>query len=174
MKPISQPSFTKRPIHQSLLNFCGKKERKNQPRNKSFWGGEKKESVIVRIKNVNLFYVEEILGVKGDGCGWDRNIFIQCATVADIGPHGERHGFGLWDGSAARSHSMLAQFFHRWWRLPGGTAGLPWLSPAEWWPAAPAPVDSVPVLGSGWGSGSGPGPAPPAPPPGRHLSLMVC
>ena len=22
MKPISQPSFTRRPIHQSLLNFC--------------------------------------------------------------------------------------------------------------------------------------------------------
>ena len=26
MKPISQPSFTSRPIHQSLLNFCRREE----------------------------------------------------------------------------------------------------------------------------------------------------
>lgn len=46
----------------------------------------------------NLFYVEEILGVKGYGCGRDRNIFIQCTTIADICPHSKRHRFGLYDG----------------------------------------------------------------------------
>lgn len=125
--------------------------------------------------SANFFYVEEILGVKGDGGGWDRDIFIQCTTVADIGPHGERHRFGLWDGITGSNYSSFR--FNAGRNLPqmlGGTVGPPWLSPAERWPVAPYPVDSVPVLGSGWGSGSGPGPAPPAPPPGRHLSLMVC
>lgn len=95
MKPISQPSFTSRPIHQSLLNFCGKKEKKkNSTRTKI---GHCKG-----IKSTNLFYVEEVLGVEGDGCGWDRNVFIQCAAVADVGPHGEGHRFGLRDGITAR------------------------------------------------------------------------
>lgn len=63
--------------------------------------------VIVRITSTSLFYVEEVLGVKGDGCGWDRNIFIQGATVADIGPHGERDRFGLWGGiRGSRSSSF--------------------------------------------------------------------
>lgn len=46
-----------------------------------------------------LFYVEEILGVKGDGCGWYWNILIQRATIADVGPHSKRHRFSLEDGS---------------------------------------------------------------------------
>lgn len=51
--------------------------------------------------------MKEILGVKGDGCGWNRNIFIQRATVADIGPHGERHRFGLRDGNTGRKMSSF-------------------------------------------------------------------
>lgn len=51
--------------------------------------------VMLGSKSRNLFYVEEILGVKGDGCGRDWNIFIQCTAVADIGPHSKRHRFGL-------------------------------------------------------------------------------
>lgn len=46
-----------------------------------------------------LFYVEEILGVKGDGCGRYRNILIQCATIADVGPHSKCHRFSLEDGN---------------------------------------------------------------------------
>lgn len=51
--------------------------------------------------------MEEILGVKGDGCGWDWNVFIQCTTVADISPHGERHRFGLWDGITGSNFSSF-------------------------------------------------------------------
>lgn len=67
--------------------------------------------------------MEEILGVKGDGCGWDRNIFIQCATVADIGPHGERHRFGLWDGITGSKFSSF--------RFNAGRI-LPQIVPAAW------------------------------------------
>lgn len=42
-----------------------------------------------------LFYVEEILGIKGDGCGWYWNILIQCATIADVGPYSKCHRFSL-------------------------------------------------------------------------------
>ena len=45
-----------------------------------------------------LFYVKEILGVKGDGCGWYWNILIQCATIADVGPYSKCHRFSLDDG----------------------------------------------------------------------------
>lgn len=51
--------------------------------------------------------MKEILGIKGDGCGWNRNIFIQRTTVADIGPHGECHRFGLWDGNTGRKLSSF-------------------------------------------------------------------
>lgn len=44
---------------------------------------------------VHLFYVEEILGIKGDGGSWYWNILIQCATVTDIGPYSKCHWFSL-------------------------------------------------------------------------------
>lgn len=47
----------------------------------------------------NLFYVEEILGVEGDGRGRHRNILIQRTAVADVGPHSKRNRFGLKDHS---------------------------------------------------------------------------
>ena len=46
--------------------------------------------------------MEEILGVEGDGRGWDWNILIQGTTVADVGPYSKRHGFSLEDGESAR------------------------------------------------------------------------
>ena len=45
--------------------------------------------------HTHFFYVEEILGVKGDGCGWYWNILIQSATIADIGPYSKCHRLGL-------------------------------------------------------------------------------
>lgn len=101
MKPISQPSFTKRPIHQSLLNFWKHQNTEKRPLNLS-----QTYSVSVATRccsnetmKVYLLYVEEVLGVERDGCGRDRNVLIQSTTVADIGPHSERYGFALWDGN---------------------------------------------------------------------------
>lgn len=37
MNPISQPSFTNRPIHQSLLNFCAKKQKNQKEFSDSFF-----------------------------------------------------------------------------------------------------------------------------------------
>lgn len=45
----------------------------------------------------NLFYVEEVLGIKGDGCGRNWNVLIQSTAVADIGPHSKCYRFGLED-----------------------------------------------------------------------------
>lgn len=54
-----------------------------------------------------LFYVEEILGVKGDGGGWYWNILIQCAAIADVGPHSERHRFGLVGGNMQHAREPM-------------------------------------------------------------------
>lgn len=50
---------------------------------------------------IDLFYVQKVLGVKGDGCGWHWNIFIQCATIADIGPYSKCHRFTLKEGNTS-------------------------------------------------------------------------
>ena len=42
-----------------------------------------------------LFDVEEVLGIKGDGGAGHRNILIQGAAVADVGPHSKCHCFSL-------------------------------------------------------------------------------
>lgn len=44
--------------------------------------------------------MEEILGIEGDGCGWNWNILIQCATIADVGPYSECHRLGLEVGNS--------------------------------------------------------------------------
>lgn len=61
-----------------------------------------KETYIVGVASdqkvhVYLFYVEEILSVEGDGGGWHRNILIQRATIADVGPHSKCNRFSLED-----------------------------------------------------------------------------
>lgn len=69
----------------------------------------------VEKERVNLFYVEEVLCVKGDGCGGDWNVFIQRTTVADVCPHSKRHRFGLWGGSTGSQFSSfrVRDSFHR-------------------------------------------------------------
>lgn len=100
MKPISQPSFTNRPIHQSLLNFWGTRGKKKEEGRSKFMSCRFTKSYVWAInRDMHLFYVEEILGVKGDGCSWYWNILIQCATIADVGPHSKCHRFSLEDGS---------------------------------------------------------------------------
>lgn len=42
-----------------------------------------------------LFNVEEVLGIKGDGSAWDRNIFIQSPTVTHVGLDSKCYWFGL-------------------------------------------------------------------------------
>lgn len=115
MKPISQPSFTNRPIHQSLLNFWGRwrKNRRNKKKAEK-WKWSKlmfcrflyqktfTETYIAGVfsnqkVHMYLFYMEEILSVEGDGGGWHRNILIQCTTIADVGPYSKCNRFSLED-----------------------------------------------------------------------------
>lgn len=90
MNPMSQPSFTNRPIHQSLLNFYTP-----DIFLKSVSVLHSSDYLLWNVKHTCLFYVEEVLGVEGDGCSRDGNILIQCATVAHIGPYGKRYRFSL-------------------------------------------------------------------------------
>jgi len=98
MKPISQPSFTNRPIHQSLLNFWTHKRAGTRKIKHTHAAGVGVHIWSFKV-HLYLFYVEEILGVEGDGGGWHWNILIQGATVADVGPHGECHRFSLPEGN---------------------------------------------------------------------------
>lgn len=49
------------------------------------------------VMELNLFDVEEVLGIEGDAGTSHRNIFIQSSAVTDISPHGKCHRFGLKD-----------------------------------------------------------------------------
>lgn len=165
MKPISHPSFTSRPIHQSLLNFCTQLHTKVQKLNK------KKENhwlIVTYFKY--LFYVQEIFGIKRDGSGRDWNILIQGTTVADIGPDSKCHWFGLKESNICTMYIFRGAHVANFKVLH---ISVPWLSLVEWRPAAPSPGDSVLVLGFGLGFGSEPEPGVLAPPPKRHLSQMV-
>lgn len=44
---------------------------------------------------IYLFNVEKVLGVKGDGRAWNRDILVQGTTVAHIRLHSKCYGFGL-------------------------------------------------------------------------------
>lgn len=41
--------------------------------------------------------MEEVLGIKGDGGPGHRDVLVQSAAVADVGPHSEGHSFSLQD-----------------------------------------------------------------------------
>lgn len=56
--------------------------------------------------------MQEVLGVKGDGCGWHWNIFIQCATIANVGPYSKCHRFTLKDGNT--SSVRIRKVYLKW------------------------------------------------------------
>lgn len=76
MKPTSQPSFTRRPIHQSLLYFC------------SILSLSFGCSLLVRL--TYLFYVQKVFDTKGNSKSMDRTVVVNRSIVRDIRPDGER------------------------------------------------------------------------------------
>lgn len=88
MKPTSQPSFTRRPIHQSLLYFCGSEAEPAQEPHAS-------AHFLQFFTPSYLFDVEEVFGFKGNGHALHRDVVAGAGVVADIRPHGEGHWFGL-------------------------------------------------------------------------------
>ena len=88
MKPTSQPSFTRRPIHQSLLYFCGPKVKPSQS------SAQLRPFPPVWTFSY-LFDVQEIFGFEGNGHALHRDVVAGAGIVTDICPHGERHWFGL-------------------------------------------------------------------------------
>lgn len=88
MKPTSQPSFTRRPIHQSLLYFCGSEaEPAQEPRT------PRARSPVFTPSY--LFDVQEVFGFKGNGHALHWDVVAGAGVVAHIRPHGECHWFGL-------------------------------------------------------------------------------
>lgn len=106
MKPISQPSFTRRPIHQSLLNFCTHGE--------SVMNAAHIFSHTHSRRGTNLFDVQELFGLEGDGHARDGDVVIVTGAVVDVGADGKRDRFGLAGGKKGqkclseycRSHSQ--------------------------------------------------------------------
>lgn len=74
MKVMSAPSFTSRPIHQSLLYFCVKVERCFQLR----LSAELIKLILTDClpEASHLFYVQKVFGFKVDSCTLDWTIFI--------------------------------------------------------------------------------------------------
>lgn len=104
MKPISQPSFTRRPIHQSLLNFCAESLKTLIL------------SILVRLlitslfpsgslswlllkTRTHLFDMEEVFSLKGDGHARHGDIIIVTRAVVDICANSKCNWFGLPGGT---------------------------------------------------------------------------
>lgn len=86
IKPTTPSSFTGRPIHHSLLNFCL---------------GRSEVSFFIRyvfvpvLSESNLFDVEEVSGLKRDGLSWDGHIVVVCGGVGEVAADGKRDGLVL-------------------------------------------------------------------------------
>lgn len=149
-----------------------------------------------------LFYMEEILGIKGDGCGWYWNILIQCTTIADIGPYSECHRFSLDHGNTHREHTY-APIQDIYWPVLIHFPGMQkhyssmansilvcvykhshrwiWLSRVTCWLPWLSPVEWRPAAPSpdgsvpvlGSGLGSGSGPGPAPPAPPPERHLSL-
>lgn len=68
MNVMSAPSFTSRPIHQSLLYFCRKV--------KHYFCGSAELIKLFLPKASHLFYMQKVFGFKVDSCSLDWTIFI--------------------------------------------------------------------------------------------------
>lgn len=94
MKPISQPSFTRRPIHQSLLNFYTEQV-------KTVISSILLTPVSIAVLNaisdwkVHLFDMEEVFRLKGHGQARHGDIVIVTRTVVDICANSKCNWFGL-------------------------------------------------------------------------------
>lgn len=89
-KPTMPSSFTGRPIHQSLLNFCTRK-RKDGILSAAF----PPAPVGARRENSNLFDVEEVSGFESDGVARDGDVVIVRWSIREVTTHRERHRFVL-------------------------------------------------------------------------------
>lgn len=97
MKVMSAPSFTSRPIHQSLLYFCATARQtfyaarttlKNELRWIEFlWNSTPKAS--------HLLYVQKVFGFKVNSSTLDWTVFIEGPTVTHIGFHCKCYWFRL-------------------------------------------------------------------------------
>lgn len=97
MKVMSAPSFTSRPIHQSLLYFCATARHtfyavrttlKNELRWIEFlWNSAPKAS--------HLLYVQKVFGFKVNSSTLDWTVFIEGPTVTHIGFHCKCYWFRL-------------------------------------------------------------------------------
>lgn len=106
MKPISQPSFTRRPIHQSLLNFYTtefKSYLEDPPRPSANGRHHFPENyypeyhlhLLIEELAAHLFDMEEVFSLKGDGHAWHRDIIIMTWAVADICADSKCNWFAL-------------------------------------------------------------------------------
>lgn len=88
-KPTMPSSFTGRPIHQSLLNFCTWK-RKDGILSAAFRQPRRRTMCIS-----NLFDVEEVSGFKSDGVARDGDVVIVRWSIREVTTHRKRHRFVL-------------------------------------------------------------------------------
>lgn len=88
-KPTIPSSFTGRPIHQSLLNFCMWK-RKDGILSAAFRQPSWRATCVS-----NLFDVEEVSGFKSDGVAWNGDVVIIRWSVREVTTHCECHRFVL-------------------------------------------------------------------------------
>lgn len=109
MKPTTPSSFTGRPIHHSLLNFCSfntNKQKKKEIKGLIHGSGShlflcsKSTSVwfsIVCVRDCvsNLFDMEELSGLEGDGLARYRNVVVVCWRVREVATYSECHRLGL-------------------------------------------------------------------------------
>lgn len=105
MKVMSAPSFTSRPIHQSLLYFCMRVKHTFYDsgvvlQNVLTWIKFNNKSLacntlILMLKASHLFYVQEVFGFKVNSGTLDWTIFIKGSTVTDIGFYCKCYWFGL-------------------------------------------------------------------------------
>lgn len=103
MNVMSAPSFTSRPIHQSLLYFCTMTTRHNFYHLEVLlrmccWHGHKLTSAvtILMVKASHLFYVQKVFGFKVNCRTLDWTIFIKGPAVTHIGFYCKCYWFGLW------------------------------------------------------------------------------
>lgn len=103
MNVMSAPSFTSRPIHQSLLYFCTTVKHTFLTQElccKMCWHHVQKslfayDVLILMLKVSHLFYVQEVFGFEVNSSTLDWTIFIKGPTVTHIGFHCKCYRFGL-------------------------------------------------------------------------------
>lgn len=84
MKPNSAPSFTNRPIHQSLLNFC-----------KAHLYTLATAAVVDDELGTHFFDMKKIFEVERNSRAGNGSVIVQLPIVHDVGTHGKGDGLVL-------------------------------------------------------------------------------